>query len=229
MRVILVEDDRLFSEGVKESVTRMGHVVDCSYTADEASIAIACTAYDLILLDIGLPKTSGLWVLEEVRQRGNTTPVIILTVSDNLEIRIKALDAGADDYLVKPFSFQEMEARISAVFRRRFQNTPKLKVGNLTYDQNSRQVLVEDEEIALSAREQAILEALLINGERMITKEQLLEKICSWDHEVSINAIEVYIHRLRKKLEKSTISINTSRGLGYNLREKKPIKVNQEY
>lgn len=221
MRVILIEDDRLIADGVRECVARMGHVVDCSFSADEALAAISCTEYDLILLDLGLPKTHGLKVLEDVRQRGNTTPIIILTASDALESRIRALDMGADDYLIKPFSLQEMEARIRAVVRRRFQNTPVLKVGNLTYDHNSRRVFIDKEEIALSAREQAILETLLLNGERMVTKEQLLEKICSWDHEVSINAIEVYIHRLRKKLDSSNITITTSRGLGYNLRTKK--------
>lgn len=220
MRIIIIEDDRLISEGLRECVTRMGHAVDIAHDATEANAAISCTQYDLILLDLGLPRIPGLTVLEHLRGKGDSTPVIILTATNELDARVKALDLGADDYLIKPFSFAELEARIRAVTRRRFQNTPQLKIGNLTYDQNSRRVFVNEEEIYLSAREQAILEFLLLNGDRLVSKEQLLEQICSWDHEVSINAIEVYIHRLRRKLEKADLTINTSRGLGYHIRTK---------
>ena len=218
MRVIVIEDDRLIAEGLRECVARMGHAVDCAHDASEASTAISCTQYDLILLDLGLPRTPGIQVLEELRAKSDNTPVIILTATNELAMRVKALDAGADDYLIKPFSLTELEARIRAVTRRRFQNTPKMKLGNLTYDQNSRRVFISEEEINLSAREQAILEFLLLNSDRMVSKEQLLEQICSWDQEVSINAIEVYIHRLRRKLVNADVIINTSRGLGYNLR-----------
>lgn len=218
MRVIIIEDDKLISQGILEGVSRMGHAVDCAYDVTQAEAAISCTQYDLILLDLGLPRIPGINLLEALRNKGDSTPVIILTASNELEIRVKALNAGADDYLIKPFSITELEARIRAVTRRRFQNTPQLKIGNLTYDQNSRRVYVGEDEINLSAREQAILEFLLLNGERLVSKEQLLEQICSWDHEVSINAIEVYIHRLRRKLEKADLHINTSRGMGYNIR-----------
>ncbi len=174
--------------------------------------------FDLLILDLGLPKMHGLEVLKKLRGRGSALPVLILTAADSVEERVKGLDYGADDYMAKPFSLQELEARVRALTRRGMGGASSaIKHGPLVYDQAGRVATIDGKMVELSARELGLLEVLLQRAGRLVSKEQLVERLCEWGEEVSNNAIEVYIHRLRKKIEKGPIRIATVRGLGYCL------------
>ena len=174
--------------------------------------------FDLLILDLGLPKMHGLEVLKKLRGRGSSMPVLILTAADAVEERVKGLDYGADDYMAKPFSLQELEARVRALTRRGLGTASTvIKHGPLTFDATGRVAYINDQMIELSARELSLLEVLLQRSGRLVSKDQLVARLCEWGEEVSNNAIEVYIHRLRKKIEKGPIRIATVRGLGYCL------------
>ena len=171
-----------------------------------------------MILDLGLPKMHGLDVLRKMRARGSSVPVLILTAADSVEQRVKGLDLGADDYMAKPFSLQELEARVRALTRRGLGSAATIiKHGPLTFDATGRVAYINDQMIELSARELSLLEVLLQRAGRLVSKDQLVERLCEWGEEVSNNAIEVYIHRLRKKIEQGPIRIATVRGLGYCL------------
>lgn len=219
MRVLLAEDDPVIADGLMHSLRKSGCAVDHVTNGADADAVLARQEFDLLVLDLGLPKMSGLDVLRRLRARKNALPVLILTAQDGVQDRVAGLDAGADDYMTKPFALPELEARIRALVRRGTGNPTGISLGPLTYSQKERVARVNGELLDLSAREMALLEVLLLRAGRVVSKDQLVEQLCGWDEEVSSNAIEVYIHRLRKKLEPGGIQITTLRGLGYSLQK----------
>ncbi len=225
MRILLVEDDRELGNAVAASLSAEGYALDWLTDGAAATIALTTSTYDLVILDLGLPRQGGLSVLRELRastELQKSVPVLIATAMDAVKDRVEGLDAGADDYLVKPFSLEELHARVRALIRRRNAATSNLLIhGALSFDLQSRQASCNGVALELSAREAAILEVLLLRTGRAVNKEQLLESLYAWDSEITLNAIEVYVHRLRKKLEPSGITVRTFRGLGYCI-EKAP-------
>jgi len=219
MRILIAEDDQVLADGLMRSLRTHGAAVDHVATGTEADTALLTnTEFDLLILDLGLPKLHGLEVLKRLRARGQTLPVLILTAADSIEERVKGLDYGADDYMAKPFALTELEARVRALTRRGMgAASATIKHGPLEYDQTGRVASIDGKMVDLSARELGLLEVLLQRSGRLVSKEQLVERLCEWGEEVSNNAIEVYIHRLRKKIEKGPIRIATVRGLGYCL------------
>ena len=217
MRILLAEDDKMIADGLVRALRKSSYAVDHVNNGADADSALAAQQYDLLILDLGLPKLSGIDVLKRLRARKNALPVLILTAMDGLEDRVRGLDAGADDYLAKPFALPELEARVRALTRRGTAMPNRLEFGCLTYDQGERVARCHEEMIDLSARELALLEIFLLRVGRLVSKEQLVDHLCGWGEEVSTNAIEVYVHRLRKKLEPYEVKINTMRGLGYSL------------
>jgi len=216
MRILLLEDDPGLGQAVQDQILGEGHCADRVTTTADAQSCIDGIAYDLILLDLMLPDGSGLSLLRRLRMRGMVTPVIILTARDRITDRIEGLNAGADDYLIKPFDLDELSARIGAVARRYSGNpNPLIRLGDLEIDLASRSILSPDGRIDLSQREWAIFEALLQRPGSIITKAQLEERLYAFDSDVESNTIEVYVSRLRKKLGRD--SIETLRGLGYRL------------
>ncbi len=219
MRILIAEDDQVLADGLLRSLRNSGAVVDHVISGAEADTALLMNNhFDLLILDLGLPRVHGLEVLRRLRSRSGSLPVLILTAADAVEERVKGLDLGADDYMAKPFSLQELEARVRALTRRGMGSTSStIKHGPLVYDQAGRVATIDGKMVELSARELGLLEVLLQRTGRLVSKEQLVERLCEWGEEVSNNAIEVYIHRLRKKIEKGPIRIATVRGLGYCL------------
>ncbi len=219
MRLLLVEDDRELGNAVVASLIGDGYAVDWSIDGASATSALSTNHYEAVVLDLGLPKESGLSVLRRLRARTDpmaAAPVLITTAMDAVGDRVAGLDAGADDYLVKPFALDELHARLRALIRRRHAVArDSLVHGSLVFDLRAHQATVAGKPLELSAREAAILEVLLLRAGRAVSKEQLLESLYSWDEEITLNAIEVYVHRLRKKLESGGIVVRTFRGLGY--------------
>lgn len=222
MRVLIAEDDPILADGLVRSLKHSGYAVDAVKTGVEADSALTASEFDLLILDLGLPRMSGLDVLKRLRGRDSHVPVLILTALDGVQDRVRGLDLGADDYLAKPFELAELEARIRALTRRGTAGTSVLlRHGQLSYDQVGRTAQINDEPVELSARELALLEVLMLRAGRIVSKEQLVDHLCQWGEEVSTNAIEVYVHRLRKKLEPGAVKISTVRGLGYCLEHPK--------
>jgi two-component system OmpR family response regulator len=218
MRILIAEDDAVLTDGLSRSLRTAGYAVDTVASGEAADTALAAQSYDLVILDIGLPRLSGLDVLKRLRARNSTVPVLILTAADSVEQRVKGLDLGADDYMAEPFALSELEARARALTRRAAGAAKTvLRHGPLTFDQVGHVASINAQPLDLSARELSLLEILLQRCGRMVSKEQLVDHLCSWGEEVSTNAIEVYVHRLRKKLEAGGIRITTVRGLGYYL------------
>jgi two-component system OmpR family response regulator len=217
MRILLAEDDKIIADGLVRSLRSSGYAVDCAQTGIDADTALMANSYDLLILDLGLPKLSGLDVLRRLRARNTKLPVLILTALDGINDRVKGLDLGADDYIGKPFELAELEARVRALTRRSSGTAPVIYCGALTYDQVGRSAQLNGQMLDLSARELGLLEILLGRAGRLVSKDQLVDHLCGWGEEVSHNAIEVYIHRLRKKLESGGVRIATVRGLGYCL------------
>ena len=224
MRILIAEDDQVLADGLLRTLRASGAAVDHVANGSEADAALMTSSeFDLFILDLGLPKMHGLEVLKRLRARGNNMPVLILTAADSVDERVKGLDYGADDYMAKPFSLQELEARVRALTRRGMGSTSAtIKHGPLVYDQAGRMATIDGRMVELSARELGLLEVLLQRVGRLVSKDQLVERLCEWGEEVSNNAIEVYIHRLRKKIEKGPIRIATVRGLGYCLEKINP-------
>ena len=219
MRILIAEDDQVLADGLLRALRSSGAAVDHVASGTEADAALRTSSqFDLLILDLGLPKMHGLEVLKALRGRGSALPVLILTAADSIDERVKGLDYGADDYMAKPFSLQELEARVRALTRRGMGGTSSaIRHGPLEYDQAGRVATIDGRMVELSARELGLLEVLLQRAGRLVSKDQLVERLCEWGEEVSTNAIEVYIHSLRKKIEKGPIRIATVRGLGYCL------------
>jgi two-component system OmpR family response regulator len=218
MRILVAEDDATLAECLMGSLRQSGYAVDWVKNGIEAESALAGEDFDLLILDLGLPRKSGLEVLKRLRARDSRVPVLILTGLDGVNDRVRGLDAGADDYLAKPFDLAELEARVRALTRRGMAGGPTLlRHGALTYDQVGRVARIGGDALELSAREVSLLEVFLQRAGRLVSKEQLVSHLCEWGEEVSPNAIEVYVHRLRKKLEPGGVRIVTVRGLGYSL------------
>jgi two-component system, OmpR family, response regulator QseB len=214
MRILLVEDDRMIAEGVRKALRSDGFAVDWVQDGEAALTAVGGEPYDMMLLDLGLPKRDGLEVLRSLRASGRDVPVMIVTARDAVSDRVKGLDAGADDYLVKPFDLDELGARMRALVRRRAGRSDGLiRHGALTLDPATHEVTLHGEPVALSAREFTLLAALLARPGAVLSKAQLEEKIYGWGEEIGSNAVEVYVHALRKKLGPDLIG--NVRGLGY--------------
>ena len=214
MRLLLVEDDAMIGAAAQEGMRREGHAVDWVRDGAQAAAALANGVYEAMLLDLGLPRRDGLTVLRELRAKGSDLPVIVITARDAVADRVAGLDAGADDYLVKPFSQDELEARMRALLRRdvaRGDNV--LRNGNLVLDPNTRTVTRDGAPVELSKREFALLAALLERPGTALSKAQLEERLYAWGDEVESNAVEVHVHNLRRKL--GADAIRTIRGVGY--------------
>lgn len=222
MRILLAEDDRIIADGLGRSLRQTGYAVDWVANGADADHALSSGVYDLVILDLGLPKVPGLEVLRRLRARKSTVPVLILTALDGTTDRVKGLDLGGDDYMAKPFELAELEARVRALTRRSTATPPMIEFGTLAFDQTDRCALLNGELLDLSARELGLLEILMLRAGRLVSKDQLVEHLCGWGEEVSHNAIEVYVHRLRKKLEASGVTIATVRGLGYCFEKSSP-------
>ena len=222
MRILIAEDDPVLADGLTRSLRHADYAVDFVNEGGEADHVLSTQNYDLVILDLGLPRLDGFEVLRRLRHRGSRVPVLVLTARDALDDRVKGLDLGADDYITKPFELAELEARVRALIRRGHSGGGSvLTHGALSVDTVGRRALLNGEPLDLSARELGVLEVLMMRSGRVVNKEQLAEQLYGWDEEVGANAIEVYVHRLRRKLEPAGVAIRTIRGLGYLL-EKSP-------
>ena len=216
MRILLIEDDTVLGAAVRDQIASDGHSVDLVARLDVASDAMACAVYDLVLLDLMLPDGRGIAFLKRLRNRGDVTPVIILTALDQVSDRIEGLNAGADDYLVKPFDLAELSARIGSVARRYSGNpNPIISHAGLEIDLAARSIRRDGRAIPLTSREWTLFEVFLGRPEQLLSKAQLEEKLYAFGAEIESNTIEVHISRLRKKLGASVIE--TERGMGYRL------------
>jgi two-component system response regulator QseB len=214
MRVLLVEDDGMIAQGLQTALRQAGFAVDWMRDGNSAAAALQTTPFDVVLLDLGLPHRDGIDVLRGLRKRGDSTPVIILTARDEIQHRIAGLDAGADDYIVKPFDLDEVMARMRSVLRRvAGRGDPSIRHGNLRLDPASRTVERDGTPVGLSAHEYAVLEALLQRPGAVLSRAQLEDRLYGWDEQIGSNAVEVYIHGLRRKL--GSDAIRTLRGVGY--------------
>jgi DNA-binding response OmpR family regulator len=214
MRVLLVEDDEMIAQGLQTALRQAAFAVDWMRDGKSAGTALQTANFDLVLLDLGLPHRDGIDVLRDLRKRGNATPVIILTARDEIQHRIAGLDAGADDYIVKPFDLDEVTARMRSVLRRAAgRGDPGIQHGDLRLDPITRRVEREGVPVPLSGHEYAVLEALLQRPGAVLSRTQLEDRLYGWDEPIGSNAVEVYVHGLRRKLGSDVI--RTLRGVGY--------------
>jgi len=214
LRVLLVEDDKVIGSAVRDHVASGGHAVDWAQDLRTARDLLAVASYELVLLDLGLPDGEGINLLREMRRRGDPAAVLILSARDQIAKRIEGLDAGADDYLTKPFDLAELRARVSAVSRRyQSQPSPQRRFGDLAIDSALRQVTRDGAPVALSAREWTVLERLVRNAGAGVAKSEIEDALYAFGAEVESNTVEVYVLRLRKKIGRDLIT--TIRGLGY--------------
>jgi len=214
MRILVVEDDPLLADGLQAGLRQAGFDVDLALDGVAANLALGTHDYAAVVLDLGLPRLGGLDVLKKLRAGGSAVPVLIFTARDRVEDRIKGLDSGADDYVVKPVDLGELAARLRALVRRsKGEAAPVLQVGALRLDPAARQVTFRGERVELQAREFAMLHELMLNAGRVLSREQLVERLYAWGEEIESNAIEVHVHHLRRKLAPEVI--RTVRGVGY--------------
>ncbi|MBN9694846.1 MAG: response regulator [Zoogloea sp.] len=217
MRILLVEDHPELGEWLAKSLRQAGYAIDVADRGDHAEHYLLTQEYDGVILDLTLPGKDGLDVLRSLRARGSRIPVLILTARGAVDDRVKGLNLGADDYLAKPFELNELEARLKALLRRSAGFNPVVRIGRLDFDTVSRMASVDGRPLHLTPRELAVLEALLLRAGRPLAREALFEKVFSLDEDARAEAIEIYVHRLRKKLDGSGIRVTTVRGLGYML------------
>lgn len=220
MRLLLIEDHERFASFVKNGLEQCGFTIDVVYSAGDGDAAVGTVSYDVILLDLGLPDQDGLDILRKWREDNNMTPVLILTARDAVEDRVKGLNAGADDYMLKPFAMEELVARVRALLRRPGGVLGTvLSEGNVSFDTAAREVRINDRTVPVSRREMEVLEQLLRRKGRVVPKDVLEDKIYGFDEEVSSNSVEVHVSRLRKRLQGAgaDVSVHTIRGVGYML------------
>ena len=220
MRILIVEDDALLAAGIARILEGEGHAVDVMKSGEHAILAAAQEGFDLMILDIGLPGLDGFEVLRRMRAQGRAMSVLILTARDAIDDRVHGLDLGADDYMAKPFAIPELVARVRALARRgQSRAGPRRRHGPLELDTGSRRAYLNAEPLELAAREWAVLEVLLGKVEKVASKEAIIQAVAGWEEDLSHNAIEVYVSRLRAKLEPAGIRIRTVRGFGYMLEQ----------
>ena len=219
MHVLLVEDDPVLADGIARILRGNGMVVDVVHNGDDADRALQAREVSVAVLDIGLPGIDGFEVVRRLRSRGSQLPVLLLTARDDVQDRVRGLEMGADDYLVKPFAAPELVARLKALVRRSNPRPVDLQLGGLQLDPFARRATIDGLTIELSAREWAVLEYLMQHASRVVSKQQIIDAILPWGEEVTLNAVEVYISRIRAKIDKAGISIKTIRGFGYMLEQ----------
>lgn len=221
MRLLVIEDDLELANGLVNALAQSHHAAEAVHTGQAALALCAVTHYDLVILDLGLPDIDGIELLRQLRLQGLVAPVLILTARDHLNDRIGGLDAGADDYLSKPFALGELEARIRALWRRGASTSPRLTFGSIEFDPATRELTVQDHPVSATARELAVLELLLRRTGKIVSKLQMIESLYTWDQEVNPTMIEVFVSRLRRKLERANagVEIRVLRGLGYRLEQ----------
>jgi DNA-binding response OmpR family regulator len=216
MRILLVEDDAMIGESVAEGLKSEGYAVDWVRDGKQAQVSVGTSPYGLVILDLGLPRLDGIEVLKSIRERRIEVPVLVMTARDTVRDRIKGLDAGADDYLIKPFDLDELAARVRALTRRAAGRAePRIERGALCIDPATREVTWRGAPVALSAREYALVAALAERPGLVLSRAQLEEKLYGWNEAVGSNTVEVHIHNVRKKLGESVI--RNVRGMGYTL------------
>ncbi len=219
MRILVVEDNVELAQWLVRTLRKEQYTVDGINNGVDADFALSSEKYNLIILDLALPRLDGKEVLRRLRARNDATPVLVLTANNTIQSRVSELDQGADDYMIKPFEIEELEARIRVLLRRSSgQTSPVIACGDLSYNTNTRELCVSNQPVALTPRERAVLDLLLRKVGTTVTKNSLAQSLFSLDEAISIDAIEIYIHRLRKKLEHSSAKIMTLRGLGYLIR-----------
>ena len=217
MHVLLVEDDPVLADGIARILRGHGMVVDMVNNGHDADRALSSREVSVVVLDIGLPGIDGFEVVRRLRARGSALPVLLLTARDDIQDRVRGLEIGADDYLVKPFAAPELVARLKALVRRGNPRSADLQMGGLLLDPLSRRATVNGQVVDLSAREWAVLEYLIRNASRVVSKQQIIDAILPWGEEMTLNAVEVYVSRIRVKIMSAGVSINTIRGFGYML------------
>jgi two-component system, OmpR family, response regulator len=218
MKILVVEDDTVLAAALTRALNQAAYTVDLVEDGEEANRALGANTYDLVVLDIALPKLDGMSVLRRLRDRRAHVPVLVLTARDTLEDRVAGLDLGADDYMTKPFDLPEFEARVRALIRRGHYNAgTSMTHGSMRFDPAARRLFHKDQPVELSARELAVIELLLSRQGRVVSKEQMIDHMFGFGDDVGSNAIEVYVHRVRKKLEPFGVDIRTVRGMGYLL------------
>ncbi|MQQ99540.1 response regulator transcription factor [Glaciimonas soli] len=217
MHILLVEDDSVLADGILRIFKGQGMAVDVVRNGIDADALLQRADISVVVLDIGLPGIDGFEVVRRLRARGNQVPVLLLTARDSVQDRVYGLEIGADDYLVKPFATQELVARVRALLRRSAPQPVQLQLGGLTLDTASRRAKVNGQQIELSVREWAVLEYLLQQSARVVSRQQIIDAILPWGAELTLNAVEVYISRIRLKIADAGIEIRTIRGFGYML------------
>ena len=220
MHVLLVEDDAVLADGIVRALQSQGLVIDVLNNGNHVESALQQSAISVMVLDIGLPGIDGFEVVRRLRSRGNRIPVLLLTARDALQDRLHGLELGADDYLVKPFATPELIARIKALYRRSNPAPIELHVGGLSLDTFAKRAKINGQAIELSVREWAVLEYLMQQSSRVVSKQQIIDAILPWGEELTLNAVEVYVSRVRLKITDADIVIRTIRGFGYMLEAK---------
>ncbi len=216
MRILLVEDDEMLADAVCRALAQSAHSVDVVHDGGRADHALATVDYDLAILDVSPPVLDGFEVLRRLRGRRSRMPVLVLSARDTVEDRVSGLDLGADDYLTKPFHLFELEARVRALIRRvHSQAVSDIVQGRVRVDTSGRRLYCDERPVELTSREFAIAELLLMRAGRVVTKQQIIDQLYGWDDPLSSNAVEVLMHRLRRKLEGTGLEIRTIRGMGY--------------
>ena len=219
MRLLLVEDDQMLADGIKQGLTSAGgYVVDAVGSAESALDALTSDTFDAAIIDVGLPQMDGMALTQRMRERGLSIPVLMLTARDSLDDRVQGLDAGADDYMVKPFELPELLARLRALLRRSQAATSSvLTLGRISLDTAARQVMADDQPLDVGPREWTVLQYLMLHAPKPVSKDKLLQALTGWDKEITPNAVEVYVSRLRGKLEPHGVALRSIRGFGYRL------------